>query len=99
MKINTYKGIGYNELLFGFQFIDFAVMLLLSLCCVIFISFVMGAVVLVILFVFLKKQKDRPANHFRSLITFFVGTPYLSVSHDKVKPFILVIDNKGKTKK
>lgn len=84
-RINTYKALTNNVLLFGFQLADLAI-------CLVVVVLVMGftdspiasGVILIILLVFFRKMRNRTAGYFKSFFSFLATPCKLSVKNGDI---------------
>lgn len=78
-SVYTHKALGNTLFLYGFQPIDFFVVIICPLLVGIAVSYILGGVCLAGLWFAAKKLKHRPPGYFSSLFLFFVTPDYLAV--------------------
>ena len=69
-KIKTYKAISNKELLYGYQALDLAFVLMVSFAVIFYVSMILGILVFIVLAIFFKKFAKRRENYFKNLITY-----------------------------
>jgi hypothetical protein len=98
MRVLTHQGISNQELLYGFQPIDFVILLLFPLFFSIFTTFFVGIVFFVILFLLCRKFRNRLPFFFSQFIAFKISARYFSISADEVLPYSLYAQSNVKPK-
>lgn len=97
-KIKTYKAISNKELLYGYQALDLAFVLMVSFAVIFYVSMILGILVFIVLAIFFKKFAKRRENYFKNLITYTFTPKIFSVRKEtKIKPYKDVLDGTDKT--
>ena len=96
-KIKTYKAISNKELLYGYQALDLAFVLMVSFAVIFYISMILGILIFIVLAIFFKKVAKRRENYFRHLITYTFTPKIFSVRKEtKIKPYKDFLDGQNK---
>jgi uncharacterized protein YacL len=97
-KIKTYKAISNKELLYGYQALDLAFVLMVSFAVIFYVSMILGILIFIVLAIFFKKFAKRRENYFKNLITYTFTPKIFSVRKEtKIKPYKDVLDGTDKT--
>lgn len=97
-KIKTYKAISNQELLYGYQILDLAFILMISFAIGFYISMITGFLVFIILAIFFKKFAKRRENYFKNLLVYTFTPKRFSVKKEnKIKSYMETLNATNKT--
>jgi type IV secretory pathway VirB3-like protein len=83
MRIIAYKAISNKDTLYGFVPIDFVFLMAITVFTTVIVNYLLGLCLFVLLFFFLRSQKNRPPMNFAQSLSFIRMPRYFSIQTDK----------------